>query len=1044
MMLPHRTPMGLSGCLMEVWWRFKAACKRFGAVFMVSNETIFSEIIPVCFNAPFARRLRFIRGVASWFAIMLMGILCGGARGIALDSVVGADSSRPNIVVLVADDWSWPHASRLGDPVVKTPNFDRVANEGVLLANAFVSTPSCTPSRLSILTGQHHWRLKEGDSLGGSLREEFPVYSELLQQQGYRIGRFGKGVWPSKHAFRGRDSFGKRYRSFGEFLQERANDQPFCFWYGGKEPHRPYEKNIGVKNGIDVSQIQVPACLPDHETVRGDLADYLWQVQCFDQAVGNVLKQLEQIDELENTLIVVTSDNGMPFPRCKATLYDLGTRVPLAIRWGNRIKRPVVVEDFVSLCDLAPTFLEVAGVAVPRVMTGRSLLPLLEAGFSGVVDSARTFALSGNEKHVYRYPSRSIRTKDFLYIRNWNSADWPSGNIAERNPTYDFAVQPWPTEAGSFSFNIDPSPTKQFLRQNRHDPAVDRLAMLAFHRPGDEELFDLSRDSDQINNVANTAEYAKVRLRLRRQLDAELIRTDDPRSRIPGYRNQSIVGWPVRISETLQQEQPVKTRRAIELMTQQLKKLTQVLPAESLAAVQDVPIWISGKYNGFRPKAEYHPNVQWLRKAGRRPELVECVELTNTEIFERECKRMPMLMLHELAHAYHHQVLTVEQPDILAAYKQARASGSYEAVQRGNGKIERAYGMTNHNEYFAETSEAFFGVNDFFPFNRDELRRHDPRMHELLKRLWNVEDPVQHGADPANPSPALGHQKNGDDAKAYRVSPPPARLKLDPFYSKYTDASGYPVVASESVNDYALKEAAYLVDMMLKQRPDVRQAMIDSGSRMIVMGHDEFTTDIPEYSHLKPKDFWDARARGLGGSREEPVCSCAEENVLAFRGDPYSSENILIHEFAHNIHLRGLVNLDPTFDDRLRKVYQQAMERGLWKGKYASTNHAEYFAEGVQSWFNNNRQPDHDHNHVDTRRELREYDPGLAAICKEVFGTTDLVYTKPQTRLHGHLSGYDPDKSPEFQWPAHLKEQKRKIIEDVKRQGDDRERVYKN
>ncbi|MFK8113951.1 MAG: hypothetical protein AB8B91_17240 [Rubripirellula sp.] len=284
----------------------------------------------------------------------------------------------------------------------------------------------------------------------------------------------------------------------------------------------------------------------------------------------------------------------------------------------------------------------------------------------------------------------------------------------------------------------------------------------------------------------------------------------------------------------------------------------------------------------------------------------------------------------------------------------------------------------------------------------------------------------------------------GANEADYVVAKPPAKLKLDAFYTKYTSASGYPIVSSERVNDYALKEAGYLIDMMMANRPDVLRAMIDSGSRMIVMAHDEMTTDIPEHSHLKPKDYWDARARGLGGSLDEPVGSCGEENVLAFEGDPYSSENILIHEFAHNIHYRGMVNLDPTFDDRLKLTYERAMAKGLWESKYASTNHAEYFAEGVQSWFDNNRQPDHDHNHVDTRAELQEYDPGLAAICKEVFGDTKLVYTKPQTRLTGHLSGYDPAQAPKFQWPEGLKKAKEAIREEVKQRGKDRKKEYKN
>lgn len=279
------------------------------------------------------------------------------------------------------------------------------------------------------------------------------------------------------------------------------------------------------------------------------------------------------------------------------------------------------------------------------------------------------------------------------------------------------------------------------------------------------------------------------------------------------------------------------------------------------------------------------------------------------------------------------------------------------------------------------------------------------------------------------------------DEQHFSVTAPPDELNLDPFYKKYVSANGYPVVSSGKVNDYALKETAWIINQMLAKRPDIRRAMIDSGSRMIIMAHDEFTSHIPEHAHLKPHDFWDARARGLGGSEDDPVCSCAEENVLGYEGDPYSAESILIHEFAHNIHLRGVIRVDPTFNDRLKAQYDRALAAGLWHGKYASETPAEYFAEGVQSWFNNNRPPDRDHNHVDTRAELREYDPGLAALCKEVFGDdTELVYTKPATRLNGHMQGYDPSTAPTFVWPARLEKVKQEIREKAKRRGEKKQR----
>jgi Mlc titration factor MtfA (ptsG expression regulator) len=273
--------------------------------------------------------------------------------------------------------------------------------------------------------------------------------------------------------------------------------------------------------------------------------------------------------------------------------------------------------------------------------------------------------------------------------------------------------------------------------------------------------------------------------------------------------------------------------------------------------------------------------------------------------------------------------------------------------------------------------------------------------------------------------------------QGYRFDPP-SPDGVPSYYEQSVKSGGFPIVATAKVNPYALKEAAYLIDMLLAKRPDVREAMIKSGARLCIIGYDEFTTDQPEFAHLAEEkmpgyenmsgqDFWDARARGLGGSATDPFCSVGEENLLGYPGDPYQLENILIHEFAHNIHLRGLANVDSTFDRRLKAAYDSAMKAELWKGKYASTNHHEYFAEGVQSWFDNNRPPDHDHNHVNTRALLIEYDPGLAAMCREVFGDTVLKYSKPATRLTGHMEGYEPQKAPTFVWPERLKNAKAEI-----------------
>ncbi|HEV7222792.1 MAG TPA: hypothetical protein VGN42_08830 [Pirellulales bacterium] len=277
----------------------------------------------------------------------------------------------------------------------------------------------------------------------------------------------------------------------------------------------------------------------------------------------------------------------------------------------------------------------------------------------------------------------------------------------------------------------------------------------------------------------------------------------------------------------------------------------------------------------------------------------------------------------------------------------------------------------------------------------------------------------------------------------FRVDRPPAALVeshgLAPFYQKRVDVGGFPVLGSDNVSDFALLEAAYLIDHMLS-RTDIRRAIVQSKARFVVMAPAEMTTDVPEHGDLRPKEYWDRRARGLGATDARPAVSCGEENLLCLRGDPYAAENILVHEFAHAMHQMGLDKIDGEFDRRLREAYGEAMENGLWKGKYAATNHHEYWAEGVQSWFDTNRPPDHDHNHVDTRDELKEYDPRLAALVAEVFGDGEWRYVRPRQRKpaeRAHLEGFDPETAGEFAWPAKLEKLGEQIrAETLKKRGE--------
>ena len=439
---------------------------------------------------------------------------------------------RPNILFAIADDWGWPHAGIYGDPVVQTPAFDRVAREGILFNHAYVSSPSCTPSRNAILTGQYHWRLGPGANLWSTLDPATPVYPLLLEDAGYKIGRFRKSWGPGDISNWERHPAGHDYTNtgFAEFMAEKPKDQPFCFWLGSSDPHRPYDRGTGLSSGMNLEKIKLFKCFPDHEIIRSDVADYYYEVQRFDTLVASAIQLLEEYGELENTIIVVTGDNGMPFPRCKSNNYDSGTRMPLAIRWGKGIQHPGrVLDDFISTTDLAPTFLEMAGVEIPEVMTGLSFINLLTSDKEGFLDTRnRSFVLHGKERHVPGqeedmggYPGRAIRTHDYLYIRNFKEERWPSGT-----PNYLEAAISY-----CWLGDCDNGPTKTYMVDHREqDEQHRKLYDLAFGKRPAEELYDCSRDPEQLVNLAEDPAYAEIRDKLSEQLMGQLVATGDPRA----------------------------------------------------------------------------------------------------------------------------------------------------------------------------------------------------------------------------------------------------------------------------------------------------------------------------------------------------------------------------------------------------------------------------------------------------------------------------------------------------------------------------------
>lgn len=431
-----------------------------------------------------------------------------------------ATSKRPNILLAIADDWSWPHAGAYGDPTVKTPVFDRIAREGALFARVFTAAPSCTPARAALLTGRYPHQLEEGGVLHGFLPSKFPVYTDLLEQAGYYVGYTRKGWGPGRFepGGRTRNPAGPQFSDFEAFLRTRPASQPFCFWFGSNDPHRPYEKGSGAAAGIDLGSIRVPPFLPDTPEVRGDLADYFFEVQRFDREVGEIVERLRSLGELDNTLVVITGDNGMPFPRAKANVYDPGARVPFAMRWPGRVKAGLVADAFISTSDLAPTFLEAAGLTPPSAMSARSVLGLAAGG----KEQGRDKVFVERERHAnvrkgdLSYPVRAVRTDDWLYIRNFRPDRWPAGD-----PEMYFSVGPYG--------DIDGGASKTLLLERSDDPTLGWFFRLATAKRPSEELYDLKADPGQLTNVAADPRRSEAKARLRRALDEWMRTTGDPR-----------------------------------------------------------------------------------------------------------------------------------------------------------------------------------------------------------------------------------------------------------------------------------------------------------------------------------------------------------------------------------------------------------------------------------------------------------------------------------------------------------------------------------
>ncbi len=506
------------------------------------------------------------------------------ALSVLLTLKLAAAGKPPNILFFFVDDWG-RYAGIYSDPkhaspndIINTPHMDRIGREGVVFNNAFVPVSSCGPCRASLTTGRYFWNCGSGAFLNGKASDwqghldPFPTmikFPDLLRANGYQTFKSLKTIafteskappanpQPPRAGYQryglhvsGAKSEEAHLKRIAETLDHprlemrrvvksaQATTQPFFFIYGTINVHRPWKADSGQKLwGIDPDSLKgrIPKFLPDVADVRRDFADYLGEVQAADAMLGVMLSELEAAGELDNTLVILSGDNGIPgIPRGKTNCYDLSARAPMLVRWPNGVPAGRSVDDFVSVMDIGPTLLEIAGVKVPEDMDGRSFSPQLSSKKNGWVDPQRESVVLGRELHFHSardgnlpYPMRAIRTKDYLYIRNFKPDRWPGGepyNLDDPAATRDYER----LEDAPYR-ELDASLTKSWLLENRSDPAASAAIDLTLGKRPDEELYAIHADPHSLHNLADDPASSAIKAVLSDRLRAIQQKTNDPR-----------------------------------------------------------------------------------------------------------------------------------------------------------------------------------------------------------------------------------------------------------------------------------------------------------------------------------------------------------------------------------------------------------------------------------------------------------------------------------------------------------------------------------
>lgn len=431
--------------------------------------------------------------------------------GMAVLSGAQAQDRRPDIVLLLADDWGFPHAAPYGDRVVDSRVFDQIASEGMLFTRAYSAAPHSSPSRACILTGCYAHRLGEACNLNCYFPRELTVYPQILEEAGYETVYWHKGWGPGVFTATGweHNPAGHEVTDLAAWIREVPSDKPICAWMGSRRPHRPYTVGSGEAHGFNPDSLVLCPDLPDAPDVRTDVADYYYNIQLFQDECQKVIDALRESGRLDNTLLVITSDNGYSFPRAKSNLYDLGCHVPMAIRWPGVVEPGTVCDGFVSLMDLTATFYEAAGAEGPKGMDSRSMMPVLEGRRNGT----RKELYLDRERHTntrpggYGYPMRALVTRDWHYVENLHPERLPAGEDPVFGDTGNGPAKAY------MSFCRDEYPSEIFERAFGLRPA--------------EELYHVSADPDCIVNLAD--ENVRVRKRMSSKLHRWMKATGDPR-----------------------------------------------------------------------------------------------------------------------------------------------------------------------------------------------------------------------------------------------------------------------------------------------------------------------------------------------------------------------------------------------------------------------------------------------------------------------------------------------------------------------------------